>query len=188
MADSRIIKSLGVDIGQKQDPPAMVLTERQAGKNHVLVTQVAQLPLGMPYPKLVADIELVAGEADIVVLDGTGVGAPIVDFCRDKIPNSWAAIATAGKNIIINADYHTVHIPKPMLVETVVRMIEHDDIKVEPKGDYEKLLGELRDLQRTQKAMTVRYGARSGKHDDLVMALANSLLGFGLDARARAAA
>jgi hypothetical protein len=81
---------LALDLGQAHDPSAIVLVERRMrnAKTPVyLVRGALRLPLGMPYPEVVARVRKivesyeVAGKCSVVV-DATGVGAPVVDMLR----------------------------------------------------------------------------------------------------------
>lgn len=181
MEDRRTVKSLGVDIGKNTDHAAMVLSERKEAEQRIRVTDCAQVPLGVSYPKLIHVITRVAEDADVIVVDGNGVGAPVYDFLRVTFPQCWAAIATGGTRSIVNKEHHTIHIPKTRLVEGLVRLVEGDLLKLNPVGDVPTLMMELCDLERTQTEIAVRYEAKTGCHDDMVMALANSILGFGLE-------
>jgi hypothetical protein len=73
---------LGLDLGKKHDHTAIVIVERLGEK--LLVRHLERVALGTPYTAVVARIlEIVQqiGQCAVVV-DGTGVGEPVVDARR----------------------------------------------------------------------------------------------------------
>jgi len=86
---------VGLDLGQRQDHSAVAIVERPklrhawlaTRQDHLLVRRVERLALGTPYPRVVERVrEIVCGTAlagqCALVVDGTGVGAPVVDMLR----------------------------------------------------------------------------------------------------------
>ena len=87
---------MGLDLGQRRDPSAIAVVERMdlaraysGSPFHSLrVRHLERVPLGTPYPGVVArvreitrNIAMMAGRCALAV-DGTGVGAPVVDMLR----------------------------------------------------------------------------------------------------------
>src|SRR5580698_2669959 len=84
---------LGLDLGQRHDPTAIAVVERMDLQrpyhgpvfHSVRVRYLERVPLGTPYPGVVARVreivERIAGQYAVVV-DGTGVGEPVVDALR----------------------------------------------------------------------------------------------------------
>jgi len=81
---------IGVDLGQKQDHTAIAVVER---REFLLVRHIERVALGTPYPMVVAyrremvSRQEVRGQCALVV-DGTGVGGPVVDMLRGR---GWGA-------------------------------------------------------------------------------------------------
>ena len=86
---------VGLDLGQRQDHSAVAVVEKRVPRlaflppegRELLVRKVERLPLGTPYPGVVARVrELLCGEAlagqCALVVDATGVGAPVVEMLR----------------------------------------------------------------------------------------------------------
>ena len=82
---------IGVDLGQRRDPTAIAVAERERRDDgeHDLVRHLERLPLGTSYARVagrVAGIAAsVADRADAwpdVYVDATGVGTPVVDVLR----------------------------------------------------------------------------------------------------------
>src|ERR1022692_3885421 len=75
---------VGLDLGQKRDHAAIAVVERT---EFFLVRHLERIPLGTPYPDVAARVrevvqdEKLAGQCALAV-DGTGVGAPVVDLLR----------------------------------------------------------------------------------------------------------
>jgi hypothetical protein len=105
---------LGLDVGQKRDPAALVMVERSerlTGEvNKVTYERVREvrhvvrmaeaMPLGTPYPEVVERVhdvvQRVQGRAMLAV-DATGVGAPVVEMlqrrgvgCKVTEVNPWS--------------------------------------------------------------------------------------------------
>src|SRR5262245_6945507 len=84
---------VGVDLGQASDFTAISVLERPESEAPALpvyrLRHVEQIPLGTPYPAVMERVLTVlkAPELRVValVVDGTGVGRPIVDMLAEKI-------------------------------------------------------------------------------------------------------
>ena len=90
---------LGLDLGQRRDHSAVAVVEKRerlrpygpAEFEGLLVRYVERMPLGMTYPEVVArvcgmiDAPPVRGQCELVV-DATGVGAPVVEMLRAEGP------------------------------------------------------------------------------------------------------
>ena len=93
---------IGVDLGQRESHTAIVILERfdqkpsferiLAGDDFVrryVVRQAERVPLGTPYPEVVTRLERIATRLSelglcILVVDGTGIGVPIVELMRQQ--------------------------------------------------------------------------------------------------------
>jgi len=183
MATGRRVKSVGLDIGKRADPPAIVGLERYEGRALQDLSLCIQLPLGVRYPHLVKLFEPIVEQADIVMIDGNGVGQAIFDYLRGSFTKVWSVITTGGENSIVDINQQTLHIPKAMMIEQLIRDIEKRRMRFPMVGDVRALLEELKLLERRQggRSTTIKYEAKAGAHDDLVMALALARLGFGLE-------
>ena len=195
--------ALGWDIGQKIDPSALALVRRSRtpipppeginseckqllGPNTYTVLGLERLPLGTDYPAQCAIVanrlayaRARAGRAGVqLVCDVTGGGNVISDLLShhgldhlgititggrkdDRSHGSQWSIAKQNIAARLSAEFHqkTLHII-PALREAAV------------------LADEISNFQATVNLETsyVSYGARSGKHDDLCLALGISLV------------
>ena len=101
---------VGLDLGQRHDPTAIAVVERielaqawQATEFHSLrVRHLERAPLGTPYPGVVARVREIVQKLQklgpcALAVDGTGVGAPVVDMLRAaRIGCDIAAVTITG--------------------------------------------------------------------------------------------
>ena len=179
---------VGLDLGQRHDPTAIAVVERielaqawQATEFHSLrVRHLERVPLGTPYPGVVARVrEIVQKVLELgpcaLAVDGTGVGAPVVDMLRAaRIGCDIAAVTiTGGEKQRNNGAGWSV--PKRDLLALVQVLLERNELRL-AKGLRElgPLVRELTDVRSTTRANgRERLGADGcGEHDDLVIALA----------------
>jgi hypothetical protein len=82
---------VGLDLGQSQDPAAIAVVERleprRGGSCGILVRHLERAVLGTPYPRIVARVGAIVNHKELrgrcaLAVDGTGVGAPVVDMLR----------------------------------------------------------------------------------------------------------
>lgn len=174
---------IGLDLGQKRDHSAVVVVERidhrpafQGTEFALLVARYAQrLPLGTPYPRVVERMReitrnpAVRGECALVV-DATGVGAPVVDMLRAaRLGCEVTAVTITG------GDRGTTEsAPKRDLLAGVQVLLEHGLLKLGKLREGARLRQELADMRMAMTgAGRMRVGAEgAGEHDDLAIALA----------------
>lgn len=175
---------LGLDLGQAQDYTALAVLERkefrcEARPDEYHVRHLERPRLGTPYPAIVERVrslmesEQLCSKAALVV-DRTGVGAPVVDMFRQAglrpVP-----ITITGGNSVASAD-GGYHVPKRDLVSTLQVLFQSNRLKVAAELPEARLfLDELLNFRVKIDAKTAHdsYGAwREGAHDDLVLAVA----------------
>ena len=183
---------LGLDLGQRRDHSAVAVVEKRerlrpygpAEFEGLLVRYVERMPLGMTYPEVVArvcgmiDAPPVRGQCELVV-DATGVGAPVVEMLRAEGPacDISSVTITGGEKETGGAGYGGGHynVPKRDLIASVQLALEKRELRI-ARGlrDRDALIEELVDVRKTpRESGRDRVGAeRSGEHDDLVIALA----------------
>jgi hypothetical protein len=137
-----------------------------------------RIPLSTPYPEVVARINQtvraypVNGNCQLVV-DATGVGPPVVDMLRAQrmgchlIPVN---ITTGNNETLRGSNYH---VPKSHLIMELIVLFENEQIKIAAKmKEAQPLVEELVNMQRkVSTSGQATYTARSGQHDDMVLAL-----------------
>jgi hypothetical protein len=142
------------------------------------VRHLERFKLGTPYPaivervgRLLATPPLDRGTA--LVVDATGVGAPVVDLFRHAGLRPIAVTITGGHEVV--ADRAQAHVPKRELISTVQALLQSGRLKIaEGLPEAATLVRELLAYQvKVSAAGRDTYGAwREGQHDDLVLALA----------------
>jgi hypothetical protein len=139
------------------------------------VGHLERVPLGTPYPGIVAHVgRLLAklpGRPELVI-DLTGVGRPIFEMFV------YSGITPIGVNITAGTaetgDGPTYSVPKLTLVSRLQALLHEGRLKILRELDEAEIL--VRELQDFRMEFTaaghLTFNARSGKHDDLVLALA----------------
>jgi hypothetical protein len=136
-----------------------------------------------PYPDIVDNVvsimqeEALAGQCELVV-DGTGVGRPVVDLLRQRGIKMLAATITAGNKVSYDAGF--TRIPKIELVGIMQVLLQTQRINFASQvPEVQTLVAELKNFKVAfTNAANTTFGAgaapdwRDGAHDDLVLALA----------------
>jgi Terminase RNaseH-like domain len=174
---------VGVDLGQMQDYTAFCVIRRVEEDGHKPVFQVAhlsRLPLGTTYPAIVAHVAermvspQLRGKAELVI-DMTGVGRPVYDLFRE-FGLSPIGVCITGGSAITNTE-NVWNIPKGHLVSRIQALLHDGRLKIHKDlPDAPALVSELQDFRiNFTESGYATFNARSGKHDDLVLALAIGL-------------
>lgn len=148
------------------------------------VFHAERLPLGMTYPaqgqhlkRLLLREPLLTHQA-ATYIDGTGVGRSVMDtFRQAHIPRMYAVTMTGGEKVTRDGDGW--HASKLDLVSRVDAMFNNKTLILEPTmADMPALKRELQDYRvHYSTAGNPIFGAASGSHDDLAMAVALALFG-----------
>ena len=139
------------------------------------VGYLERLPLGTPYPAIVAHVgrllaKLPAG-TDLAI-DLTGVGKPVFDLFQ------YSGIYPVGVQITAGSaesrDGMVCSVPKLTLVSRLQALLHEGRLKIQRElSEAETLVRELQDFRvEFTAAGHLTFNARAGKHDDLVLALA----------------
>ena len=173
---------LGLDLGQKRDPSALAMVERvEKMPAWLAVRHVERMPLGLPYPAVVARIREIVlsnefhGQCTLAV-DATGVGAPVVDMLRAaRLGCPMTAVTiTGGEKASGDQWSANASVPKRDLMAEMLVLLEHRKLRIGQMPEGAQLIRELKDIRAKLTSQgTVRIGAEgTGEHDDLAMALA----------------
>jgi hypothetical protein len=190
---------VGLDLGQSQDFTALVVVERSEfpgawdGAKFTYGTETAvrlrhmeRIPLGTTYPEVVARVGKVMRSAALaqgeryLVVDATGVGQPVVDLLeREDLPcKIWPVTITGASE---GSSHGTYLVPKrDLIIGLQVRLQERDLQIAAGLREGVTLMRELSDMRvQMTSGGREKYGARSGEHDDLVLAVALACWGVG---------
>lgn len=138
-------------------------------------------PLRTPYPTIVQDVAAILnrpplqGSRSALVVDKTGVGAPVVDLLRQAGTKPIAVTITAGTNVLHDPVTGDLHVPKRDLVSTVAVLLEQQRLQIANQlPEAATLSAELQNFRRKITPVgNDQYAAwRESKHDDLVLATA----------------
>lgn len=170
---------LGVDLGQSQDPTALVVLEVITEALHV--RHLERLALGTSYPDQVARIAALVGAEPLagrcaLAVDATGVGAPVVDLLRRAVPQVMlTAVTITGGDNLVKAGMNW-HVPKRDLIAAAQMALQQGRLKVARSlAEAEVLVSELvayRVSISTNGHASFENDWRQAPHDDLVLALA----------------
>lgn len=166
---------IGVDLGQRQDYTALAIVEREHATQRIvsppmLVRRVQRVALGTPYPRVVEMIRETVREPKlagrcVVVVDGTGVGAPVVDMLREPgLACTMTAVMITGGARESRSGGQYVSVPRRDLIGGVQLALEKGELRIALRM---KEAGAL-----ARELIAMRAGDDGGEHDDLVLALA----------------
>jgi hypothetical protein len=188
--------TVGVDLGQSHDPTAIVTIETEAtqrvyytslgGEPHQAlerfehrVRHAERLPLQLPYPEQVAYVRgllMRLPEGAELVVDMTGVGRPVFDLFEAEGLRPFGIVITGGLEET-RGGARIWHIPKITLVSRLQASLHAGELKfavgLAEEQAFKTELSEFR--MRHTDTGRLTFGAREGRHDDLVLALACGL-------------
>jgi hypothetical protein len=185
---------VGVDLGQTTDPTAVcviealdipdieedkVYSEVPYHPTAFHVRHLERLKLGMSYVDQAKYVYETMHTAPLtkaaLVVDGTGVGRPVVDIFRKAGLKPIAVTITAGDSVtrerLAPDDWH---VAKVQVVSGLQAALHSGALKIaKDLPETQALVCELQDFQASfTQTGYARFGAREGKHDDLVLACA----------------
>lgn len=185
---------IGIDLGQAQDYTAICVIERaeiitgprshmtyEWPRDRVLtVRHLERFPLGTPYPDIIQAIcrlarnPIIAGNSQIII-DGTGVGAPVIDMLRRERPGPiiHTVIFTGGTGYKRIGDTH--HVPRSEVLGRLESAFHNRRLNISRHLPYsQNLFLELQTLRRKFKGTGIEtiQPERDADHDDLVFATA----------------
>ncbi|MES1192660.1 MAG: hypothetical protein ABUS47_16485 [Steroidobacter sp.] len=202
--------SVGVDIGQSNDPTAMAAVERLSWyatinykpglrlmpgltafpiaaldatkpRDALHVRELKRLQLGITYIEIAQQIAALLGDAQLsnakVFIDATGVGKPIVDLFKHAGIAHTPVWITSGRDEATHGD--GISVPKLILISRLQAALHSGELKIAKA--LPESLAFMRELQEFRATFTeignIRFGARQGAHDDLVIAAALAVYG-----------
>ncbi|MBI2389498.1 MAG: hypothetical protein HYV09_07870 [Deltaproteobacteria bacterium] len=169
----------GVDLGQARDHTAIVIVERVTGSPETYhVRHAERPPLGTAYPAVVSRVASILASAPMcgvssLVVDASGVGRPVVDLFVAAGLRPIGVTITAGATASGGGTEHRV--PKRDLCALLQVLLQGRRLRIAAAmAERAALVEELLAFRVKIDGATARdsYGAGSGTHDDLVMALA----------------
>jgi hypothetical protein len=185
---------MGLDLGQTNDSTAIAVIRRvrflkTVGPNTRNAEPIEErpsvfqcgylerVPLQTPYPTIVnhvarlLDRPVWAGNIDLVI-DGSGVGRPVVDmFTSAGVAHTPVSIVGGDSE---SRDGKWWRVPKSLLVSGIQALLHEGRLHIQK--DLPEAANLVRELQDFRVSFTsaghMTFGAREGKHDDQLLALA----------------
>lgn len=183
---------LGLDLGQSMDYTAIAVLEQIKEEvksmtgahvtdriNHYHLRHLERPSLGTPYPDIVKRVKDLMGRDPLkdhttLIVDFTGVGAPVTDLLKSEGLKPVAITITGGNTV--HRDGYKYNVPKRDLVSNLQVLFQAKRLKVaEQLPEAQLLIQELLNFKVKINLKTAHdsYEAwREGVHDDLVLAVA----------------
>ena len=178
---------VSVDLGQAADYTAVSVL--QAVDEQYLIRHLQRYPLGTSYPAVVSSVTSLSqriGEC-VLILDGTGVGAPVTDMFREAGGSPIAITITGGNTASFTESSNALdpsvkleklthwNVPKKDLISAVSVVLQTQKLRIAqglPEAD--QLVHELMNFRvRISDAGHDSYNSwRERDHDDLVLSVA----------------
>ncbi len=164
---------LGLDLGQARDYTALAIIEKPEGA--IYHVRRLERTRGTPYPDVVSRVkeilEKLPGAA--LVVDATGVGAPVVDAFRQAGLKPIAIYIHGGDRVTRDGD--TYRVSKRDLVGVLQVLLQNQRLKIARGPLSDTLANEMLNFKVKIDPATAHdsYSAwREAEHDDLVLATA----------------
>ncbi len=167
---------IGVDIGQARDYTAVCVIKptMKDGKRMYHCGYIDRLPLGTLFVDIVERVRYIHSKVGgTVVIDSTGVGAPIVEMARRNIPGEVIGLLiTAGEKA------NGWNIPKRVLITGLQISFQKKELRLKRGLSFGKTLVE--ELLNYRVTVTSHKNEvfspwREREHDDLILSLAIGL-------------
>jgi len=182
---------LGLDLGQRRDHSAIAIVRRDEQVRPwgetifegLSLLYVRRIPLGTSYPQVVEIVRAAVNQPELrgnceIVVDATGVGAPVVEMLRTAglaCPIASVTI-TGGEKESIRECFggSECNVPKRDLIAALQVSLEKNQFRIASDiSDLGSLVEELVNVRNVaRESGRERIGAdRAGEHDDLVIAV-----------------
>jgi len=172
---------IGLDLGQAQDYTALCVAEMFGGDKsdrYYHIRHLQRFKLGTSYPEIVEIVSDLVSQKPLkekskLVVDSTGVGAPVVDMLKQAQLHPIAVTITGGNEVNRNGSAYKV--PKRDMVSNLQVLFQGGRLKIaEELSEARTLVNELLNfkVKISAKAHDTYEAWREGIHDDLVLAVA----------------
>ena len=185
---------LGLDLGQSSDPSAVTVTDQYTplyenmhgevqhrGDPAYAVRWIERFDLGTPYRDVVKRVAALkrapeTGESPTLVMDATGVGAPVTEMFDEEGLHPEQIVFTSGNRVNTDGDVHRV--PKKDLATTVQALLQSGRIQIaEGLDGAPQLVTEMKRFRvKYTDAGNARFEhANESDSDDVLLSLACAL-------------
>jgi len=173
---------IGLDLAQARDYSAIAILERiwpkQAASNGpvYLLHHIARFPLGTAYSKIIGNVETLMAVAPLsnscrLVLDRTGVGAPVADMFLHAGLHPVPIHITGGQRAHIGG--MTWYVPRNYLISVLQNLLQNQRIRFARDLQFAPILRkELINFSvRSHQSNEASMSWRENEHDDMVFAV-----------------
>jgi hypothetical protein len=176
------------DTGSEFDRHCGLTEHLQTKTEQINVRHLKRLPLGLSYPSVVEHVSNTLSRPPLcgnqnqrpaeLVIDETGVGRAVGDIFNTSGLRPIRVSITAGHEVTAQGGRRW-HVAKTRLISTLDAMLHTGTLRfAEALNESAVMREELKDFRRhVGAAGRFSYEARTGKHDDLVLAVAIALVG-----------
>lgn len=183
MRDSNLTLYCGLDLGESVDYSAFSVVQVE-GNNYEL--KLLNRIRGREYEEIAQQVYkfwktglMGATSHKYLLIDSTGVGRPVLERLQFLIPRARGIFITAGQGSSVDPkDPRNHRVGKKVLISTLQIAASQRRLDVPENLKLGRVFkDELRNYDYKQNPVTgyVSTGARSGKHDDLVLSVAMSI-------------
>jgi hypothetical protein len=171
------------DAGSELERHCGLSTGKQTPADRIDVRHLERLPLGMSYPSVVQHVKELLVRPPLcghdkvkpaeLVIDETGVGRAVADIFNEAGLRPMRVSITAGSEVSCIGAWRW-HVAKTVLISIVDAMLHTGALRFAAAlVEAGTMRDELLDFRRhVGAAGRATYAARTGKHDDLVLAVA----------------
>jgi hypothetical protein len=180
----------GVDLGKRFDRSACSVVEQQytgGGLGHYYVRNLQRFRLGTSYSSVAkalknmdTQLRLYAakqGKTPFItwLIEANGVGEGVIEIIERELPNAqlYKVYVTGGINASV--DYNEIKLPKSQMLSRLVALYDAGLIHMSKKSrQINAMIDELQsfNINVSESNGHETYGAKIGKHDDMVISLA----------------
>ena len=169
--------------------PSPVMIDEARSRNYyegrppnppLALVHLERYELHTPYPEIVAGVGKLIRTPPLrltctpLVVDGTGVGRPVVDMMVQAGLGPTSVTITSGFTVNFDPEDRGYRVPKRDLVSTMSVLLEQRRLRIPttlPNADL--LTREMQEFRRTvTKVGNDTYAAERDRHDDLVLSIA----------------
>jgi hypothetical protein len=176
---------IGLDLGQRRDFSAIAVIQRQDRMAawspnptcSLFVRHLERMELGMSYTEVTQRVceimqnPTMAGQSRLVV-DSTGVGAPVIDLLRDAGIGGCTTSVTITSGEQAHGSNERWSVPKKDLLTGLEILLEAGELIISSQlQDADRLLKALQAMHRASPG-SGKVLADGPEHDDLALALA----------------
>jgi hypothetical protein len=185
---------IGLDLGRVQDYTAISIVEkgiallgkwdpvwfREETQMYMAVRYLERVPRGTPYPDVVDRLDVILKnfpeeeKPSYIVVDSTGVGAPVVDMMKKAGLKTQIIPVTITGGLSVSSSGSTYYVPKRDIITNLQMLLQMGVLKLAAEMDeLDALKEEMGKMEvRISPAGNEQYACwREGAHDDLVLSV-----------------